>query len=214
MRYITTRLLLIFTACAAFSFAATLTDNLSNTTDSSEFVGDNTWIAAAFSTDNASYRISSAALLLSSPGSSTARLDLYSTSSGEPAQLLSTLTSPGFFSTAPSVVIFTGSSYILSPNSMYWLVLKATSGEFDWSWTLDNTGTGLGFLARWAASDDAGATWFTADSEPMQFRVLADPVNSVVPEPASFTLAALSMAGVITMLRNRKDRMTRLTENS
>jgi len=207
MQFIATRLLLTFTACAVLSSAVTLTDNLSKTTEDAEFVGGDTWIAAAFSTDNASYQISSASLLLSTPEPSTAKLDLYSESSGQPGLLLSTLTSPASFPSAASPVTFTGSSYILSPNSMYWLVLQAPTGSFDWSWTEDNTGAGVGFLAQWAASDDAGGSWFTADSEPMQLRVLADAVTPAVPEPGSFALAALSMAGVVTALRMRKKSM-------
>ncbi len=207
MQFIATRLLLTFAACAAFSSAVTLTDNLSKTTEDAEFVGGDTWIAAAFSTDNVSYQISSASLLLSTPESSTAKLDLYSSSSGQPGLLLSTLTSPASFPSVASPVTFTGSSYILSPNSTYWLVLQAPTGSFDWSWTEDITGAGVGFLAQWAASDDAGGSWFTSDSEPMQLRVLADPVTPAVPEPGSFALAALSMAGVVTALRMRKNSM-------
>jgi len=204
MQFIATRLLLTFTACAVFSSAVTLTDNLSNTTEDAEFVGGATWIAVPFATDNANYQVSSAALLLSTPESSTAKLDLYSSNSGQPGLLLTTLTSPAPFPSVASPVTFTGSSYILSPNSMYWLVLQAPTGSFDWSWTADNTGAGVGFLAQWAASDDAGGTWFTADSEPMQLRVLADAVTPAVPEPGSFALAALSMVGVVTALRMRK----------
>jgi hypothetical protein len=74
-----------------------LTDNLSKTSADTEFVGGDTWIAVAFSTDNANYQISSASLLLSTPEPSTANLDLYSESSGQPGLLLSTLTSPGSF---------------------------------------------------------------------------------------------------------------------
>ena len=206
MQFIATRFLVTFTACAALSSAVTLTDNLSKTTESTEFAGGDTWIAAAFSTDNANYQISLAALLLSTSKPSTAELDLYSASSGQPGALLSTLTPPASFPSVASPVSFTGSSYILSPNSTYWLVLKATTGSFDWSWTSDNTGTGVGFLAQWAASDDAGGTWFTADSEPMQLRVLADPVNAAVPEPCSVALSALSMASMIVALRPRKSR--------
>jgi PEP-CTERM motif-containing protein len=204
MQFTATRLVVAFTACTALTSAVTLTDNLSKTTGPTELIGGDTWISVAFLTDNANYQISSAALLLSSSGSSAAELDRYSAASGKPAQLLSTLMSPASFPSVPSVVSFTGSSYILSPNSTYWLVLKATLGSFDWSWTSDNTGTGVGFLSQWGATDDAGTTWFTADSEPMQLRVLADPVAPAVPEPGSFTLAALSMAAVIGALRVRK----------
>ena len=207
MHFVATRLLLTFTAWAALSSAVTLTDNLSKSTEDTEFVGGDTWIAAPFSTDNANYQISSASLLLSTPEPSTAKLDLYSESSAQPGLLLSTLTSPASFPNVASPVTFTGSSYILSSNSTYWLVLQAPTGSFDWSWTSDNTGVGVGFLAQWAASDDAGGSWITSDIEPMQFRVLADPGTPAVPEPGSFTLAALSMAGVVTALRMRKNSM-------
>jgi hypothetical protein len=207
MQFVATRLLLTFTACAAFSSAVTLTDNLSKTTEDTEFVGGDTWIAAAFSTDNANYQISSASLLLSTPELSTAKLDLYSSSSDQPGLLLTTLISPVSFPSVASPVAFTGSSYILSSNSTYWLVLQAPTGSFDWSWTSDNTGAGAGFLSQWAATDDAGGSWITSDIEPMQFRVLADAVSPAVPEPGPFALAALSLAGVVTVLRMRKNSM-------
>ena len=209
MQYISIRLLITFIAGASFSFGATLTDNLSKTTAGNEFVGGPTWVAAAFSTDNGSYQISSASLLLSTTETSTAKLDLYSAGSEQPGLLLSTLSSPVSFPTVASPVTFTGSNYILSPNSTYWLVLKAPTGSFDWSWTEDSTGTGAGFLSQWAATDNAGGIWFTSDAQPMQFRVLADPVNAAVPEPGSFTLTALSIAGLISLLRGKRNSLKR-----
>ena len=120
--------------------------------------------------------------------------------------MLSTLTSPASFPSVASPVIFTGSSYILSPNSTYWLVLRAPTGSFDWPWTEDITGASADFLAQWAASEMRGEAGH-ADSEPMQFRMLADAVTPAVPEPGSFALAGLSMAGVVTALRMRKKSM-------
>jgi hypothetical protein len=74
MGFVVIRLLLTFTACAVLSSAVMLTDNLSNTTEGSEFVGGDTWIAAAFSTNNRRVTRSSASLLLGGYGAWIFRL--------------------------------------------------------------------------------------------------------------------------------------------
>lgn len=202
MSFHLSRLTLAFAVASLVSHAATLTDNLAKTNSDIEFIGGATWIAGAFKTDNSAYQISTATLLMSTPDAGTPRLDLYSAAAGQPGSLLSTLTSPGSVSSSLSQATFTGSSYILSANTNYWLVLKAITGTFDWGWTNDNTGAGPGFLPNWGATDDAGATWFVATTLPMQFRVLADPAPAI-PEPASILLAALGLFAIGYLARLR-----------
>ncbi len=44
------------------------------------------------------------------------------------------------------------------------MVLKALTGQFDWSWNMSDTGTGTGYTNTWGESADSGADWFTYDS--------------------------------------------------
>jgi hypothetical protein len=72
----------------------------------------------------------------------------------------------------------------LSANSTYWIVLKALSGEFDWAWTADNSGTGTGFQGTWGISTDAGGTWYTYAVYPTQFSVTTTAATAT-PEPGT-----------------------------
>ena len=70
--------------------------------------------------------------------------------------MLGNFTSPASFSMTLSPTVFTATGLSLSTSSTYWIVLKAISGDFNWAWTTDNTGTGTGFQHTWALSDNAG----------------------------------------------------------
>ncbi len=172
--------------------ATTLSDNLSTANAGTEAVSGTNWVAASFSTDASAYRLESNTLSLANITPGSAELDLYS-GAGQPASMLAALTSPLFYTSSLSPSTFTGSGTALSPNSTYWLVLKAPSGEFDWGWTDDPSGTGVGFTHTWGASDDAGSTWFTADVQPMQLRVTATPA-SAIPEPGTSALILIGAA--------------------
>ena len=151
-----------------------LADNLSATTSSTEAASGSTWLTASFATGDSTYSLNSVTLLLANPSTGQARLDLYSDGNLEPDSLLGTLMSPDSYSDILAETTFSASDDItLSPNSTYWIVLSADSGEFDWAWSSDNTGNGVGFLHTWGESDDAGATWFTLDTFPTQFSVTA-----------------------------------------
>src|SRR5205807_3337578 len=117
----------------------------------------------------------------------------YSDGNLEPGSSLGTLISPSSYSSSLATTTFSTSGMTLSPNSTYWLVLSANSGEFDWAWTSDNTGSGIGFQHTWGESDDAGATWFTFDTFPTQFSVAATPVG----EPRSIALLLAVTAGFL-----------------
>lgn len=148
-----------------------LSDNLSATTTSTEAATGSSWLTASFATGDATYSLTSVTLLLANPLAGQARLDLYSDGTLEPGSLLGTLTPPDSYSSSLDSATFTASDLTLAPNTTYWLVLSADSGEFDWAWTTDNTGSGAGFLRTWGQSDDAGVTWFTIDTFPTQFTV-------------------------------------------
>lgn len=100
----------------------------------------------------------------------TAELDLYS-DTGQGGSPVGTLTPPKGYSMGLAQATFAGNGLSLSPNSTYWLVLKASSGQFEWGWTDSDAGSGIGFTHTWGLSDDAGRTWLTSDVAPVQFSV-------------------------------------------
>lgn len=189
--------------CLHANAAIILSDNLANATGGTETASGNTWLAASFGTSLDALSLTSATLLLSSSAAnSTAQLSLYSDGGVEPGTLLGNLTSPASFSTTLSPTVFTATGLNLNTNSTYWIVLKAITGDFNWSWTTDNTGTGTGFQHTWAISDNAGGIWFPSDTFPTQFAVSADTsAPSTVPEPSSLSVLT---AGAITLFAYRR----------
>jgi hypothetical protein len=175
-----------------------LSNNLSSATADTEVVSGSTWIAGGFRTDASSYQLSSATLLISNSIPGVATLDVYS-GIAQPSLFLGVLDSSGNYSSSLAETTFAG-SVTLAFNSTYWLVLKAASGQFEWGWTEDAVGSGVGFTHTWGASDDAGSSWFTSDIEPMQFSVTASP-SAAVPEPAP---AALLTMGVTLLWWQRR----------
>ena len=100
------------------------------------------------------------------------------------------VTCPGTFATTPTDATWTTPGVSLSANTTYWLVLRASSGTFNWAWTSANTGTGVGYTNTWADSDNAGSIWFSSTAFPFLASVTATPV----PEPGSLLLAGLAAA--------------------
>ena len=172
---------------ALIANADTISSNLSNATAGTEAASGNTWLTVSFGTGTSSDTLSSVTLLLSNPIAGVAEVDLYSNSLLQPGFLVGTLTSPLSYSTSLSNTSFSSNGLALSANSTYWLVLKALSGEFDWAWTSDNTGTGTGFQGTWGSSTDAGVTWYTYAVYPTQFSVTT--TAAAVPEPGTRLLA-------------------------
>ena len=118
--------------------------------------------------------LTSVTLLLARPTTGTASVQIYSDQSGKPGALVGTLVSPGSFSTNLAQTTFTTAGLALNANTTYWVVLKAGSGAFNWSWTADNTGAGAGFRSRWATSPDGGGSWTTSSTFPLQMEVTAE----------------------------------------
>ncbi len=170
-----------------------LSDNLSQASTGTEAAIGSNWLTSSFGTDGSSYKLSSITLLLANSVAGKAELDLYSDGGLEPGSLVGVLASPTAYSSTLANTTFTASGITLGANSTYWVVLHATSGEFDWSWTDSDLGTGVGFQDSWGQSTDAGVSWFTFDDSPVQMSVIA---TQAVPEPASLVLCGLGAASL------------------
>ena len=198
----------------------TLSNNLSNTTGGTDAVTGSTYFTSSFGTGVSAYTLNSITLLLDNSVAGTAGLDIYKDATDyqgnsglSPGTLVGTLISPASYSTsALADTTFTASGITLAANSTYWAVLKANTGEFDWSFTDDNSvtaGNGIGYQHTYGESDDAGTTWYTDDTDPQQMSVAAT-AASPVPEAStavSFGLP-LGLLGVSLLLFRRKATQT------
>ncbi len=195
-----------------FVKADTLSGNLSSTSGGTEAATASTWLAAGFGTGSSSYTLSSVTLLIGNLTSSSvsAQLSIYGDDGlEEPGTFLGTLTASSAYSTNLASKTFTASGIVLSANSTYWAVLTTGSGELDWSYAANDVGTGTGFQDRWAASYDAGSTWYTYSSlqntgvYPLQTDVEAAASAAAVPEPGTASLIFVSCGVAIGAVRRR-----------
>jgi len=177
--------------------ATILTDNLSAASAGADSVSGNVLLGADFSTDSSAYSLESVTLLLREDTTGTASLNLYSDNGGIPGALFGVLTSSGSYPSSLSDSVFTASGLTLAENTTYWLVLGASSGTFEWSWTSTNAGSGTGYTGNSAYFD--GSYWYgTSGVYSYQLSVKADPVAaSAAPEPASFELFAAALGIVL-----------------
>jgi hypothetical protein len=166
---------------------AVLSDNLANVTGGVEAASDDRWLASSFGTDANEYDLTTVELLLANPVSGSATLSIYTDDGLQPGSLVGMLTPPASYSSTLATTTFTASGIALAASSTYWVVLRADSGQFNWAWTNDNTGSGAGFQHTFGDTDDAGDTWFTFDIFPTQMRVTAD-----VPGSAGITVSPTS----------------------
>jgi len=154
--------------------AADLFDNLDRSAAGAEVLSGDGRLAAAFSSGPAAARLESVTLLLArTSAEGSAALEIRSDEGLEPGALVSTITAPTSYSSTPQATTFTADGIQLEAGATYWVVLGAASGDFEWAWTADNTGSGEGFSTLWDSSDDGGAGWYTHDLYPLQLRVTA-----------------------------------------
>ncbi|OJW18916.1 MAG: hypothetical protein BGO49_17865 [Planctomycetales bacterium 71-10] len=178
-----------------------LADNLSETSGGAYSATGDSWLASSFGTDGSSYILQSVTLMLSRDSiGGEAAVDVYTDGGLEPGSLVATLAGPASVPGSSGPATFTASGVLLQANATYWVVLRAVTGEFLWSWAGSNDGSGAGFQTGSATSDFAGSGWFYADSYPFQMSVSA----SAVPEPGSAWLAAIGAAGVALAARRRR----------
>ena len=181
----------VFLAATALLAAAStsrasvvLSDNLSSFGDGVEWVTGSYYVTSSFGTDAHAYNLTSVVLpvsLLIAGSGSDAQVDIYTSVGagvGQPGVVVGSLTSPGSISTAITELTFTASGIALSPSSTYWVVVKGVAGsEVHWEWTMDRTGSGVGFQGTFGYSFDAGLSWTVLDAAPQKMQVNAEPVG-------------------------------------
>jgi hypothetical protein len=202
-------LLSLFVVCcglyAGSARATVIFDNLATGNAGFRDISSTSWDAQRFNSDSTDLLLTSATLNLSSgPGSGNFFLSLYSDTSNRPGTLIANLFT-GTNSTNGDRT-FSGLNQLLLPNTNYWLVLGDTPGatlDVGWGVTTTTTGTGSGFQATAAFSNDSGADW-TITNVPQQTQIVA----SAVPEPRSALLALLGGGGLLLArhFRTRKSR--------
>lgn len=179
-------------------------DNLFRTANNSppSVAKGGNWLAQSFSTVGYPYSVEVVTLFVkdtTSPSHGDAQLAIYDGLS-KPENLIGTLTSPSSYTTTLGNNIFTASGLLLDPNSTYWVVLKALTGQFEWSWTSSNTGNGDGFETTWGIRELSGGSWVWSivDGEPYMMRV----EGQAIPEPS--TLALFSAVTLLFGLSRRR----------
>ncbi|MGH7132465.1 MAG: choice-of-anchor R domain-containing protein [Phycisphaerales bacterium] len=187
---------------STWALATDLSNNLSATTAGAETAAGTRRLTASFATDASTHVLNSVTLLMASAAGGTATLELYTGVGLEPATLVTTLTSPSSYPATAGQAMFTAEGVTLAANTTYWVVLRATSGTFSWSWAGSNTGAGTGFQHVWGLSEDTGDSWWTGDLYPLQMSVVVDSCvsPSITSAPTGVTVltgnaVALSGAG-------------------
>ena len=143
-------------------------DNLADAAGGVETVTGSEQRAASFNTGSAAVTLTTVTLPIAMTTAGTLKVSVYTDAGLQPGTLVGTLTAPSAYSAAGTA--FTG-SVALSADTAYWVVVQAVTGSFDWTWTSDSTGTGTGYTGEWATSGDAGATWYSSDTFPLQMGV-------------------------------------------
>lgn len=190
---------------APISAASFLSDNLSVSpvySQNAPGVTSTDWYASSFTTDDHSYTLQSVALLMAmTSGPGAAQAAIFTDVSDQPGSQVDALISPGSYSNTLASTSFTANGITLAANTTYWVVLSASSGNFDWAWTDSNTGAGVGFTHTWSGSDDAGNSWLTFHDSPQIMQVEANPI----PAPATLWLFGIALAGMRLAERRRTD---------
>jgi hypothetical protein len=182
----------------------TLSDTLAG--DNSTFIfvidqgstgGSTQWVASSFGTDNTSYDLNTVTLLMTQIGTTTAEVSIYTDNSNAPGtQLGGALTSPASYIGSPGLALFTASGITLSPNTTYWVVLKAVGPTGYLEWEQSSGGSGVGYLPGTRISSDSGEHWLV-ETNPMAMKVEA----TTVPLPPA---VALLGAGLIPLVWFRR----------
>jgi hypothetical protein len=183
----------------ALAAPVVLSDNLFVTENISIDIADagGYWIGSILSTDGHSYALDTVTLLIKQAAAGNAQVEIYTNIVDpldglcKPGALVGTLTPPASYTPDFAHNTFTASDILLDPNSTYWVVLKALSGEFQWQWTTVNTGSGVGFSPYWGCKN-SGIEWYTEVGSPYLMSVAATPA----PLPPGLLLLGSGLLGL------------------
>ena len=174
--------------------------NLSQPSRGREAVASDSWFAGIIRTGTNSdgYGLNSIQLLMDSASGSPSGFDvmLYGANGTLPGNGLGNLI--GSDPAAGGLFNYTGSGILLSPSTLYVIVLTAASsraqGSYHWSLADAPTFSSIEgwFLGSGYYSSSDGLSWAFTRPFPFQFAVDA----TVVPEPESWLLVLLGLAGL------------------
>jgi hypothetical protein len=189
---------------AGTSRADELFNNLGAAPDGADPTGSD-WgpLADSFSTGSSAFDLNSLTVALTGTGSAgTTTAYLLSDSSTTPGSVLEKIGSiseadlsgtPGFYTLS--------TSYVLSPETMYWIELTSDDNSAGWDWSFDTSGTGVAgeFFANFRGTTALGV--FPNDNGPYQMEVAG---TNEVPEPSSIVLLFAGFTAILCIAFRRR----------
>lgn len=181
--------LVFFGASAATSVADVIVSNLAEPLRASTPIGNNPnpvpppddgpwyWGAQSFVTDEVSYRLVSAEVMVGGGSTNPAPIviaELWSDDQGTLGTLITTLTPPDVSGGISPQSMLPESPVTLEPNTAYWVLLGVQNpgeGTFFWSYANSNEDIGPGVLFWYGAAPDSGVTWLYGTDFPYFLQV-------------------------------------------
>jgi hypothetical protein len=184
--------------------ADSLFNNLSAVPSGADSTGSD-WgpLADSFSTGSSAFDFNSLTVALSgTPSTGTTTAYLLTDSSTTPGSVLEEIgsISEATLSSAPGLFTLS-TSYVLSPDTRYWIELTSDDNSANWDWSFDTSGEGV--AGEFVANFQGGGEWFVFpnDNGPYQMEVSG---TNEVPEPSSVVLLFVGLAGILLVAFRRR----------
>lgn len=159
-------------------------------------------VAGSFTTDSATYSLTSVTLHLGSVDtSSPLTVSIYNDNSGQPGSSLATLS--GASPTSGGYYTFTSTGLALSANTTFWVAATTSGSGAYWLNTTDDLSQSNTGGATWTIGDDtklfSSGSWNT-----IPVSALMSVTATAVPEPGTYAaLAGLTALGFVAWRRRR-----------